>query len=295
MMESCVVTTKTGVTEYLFSNRSTTPVVLLSGVGGSLYEWKEIITTSELSVLAYNRAGYGRSKSVKREGTVEEASHELHALLSELGITQKILLAGHSYGGLIAQDFAIRYPGAVLGVLLIDSTSINIERIDEVEHSDETTSDVYWIHKCEAYARMKREDLMNEIQPELPEKFKLWEREVQTALIDHETSPSMYRAVGAEIRHMPQSAKRLNTADFPDIPLTVIGRDGKFAADQQINAGLPKSEAIAFEEVWTELIHEQTSLSSRSVYIKAEGAGHNIPYDCPELIIKEMTRLHSRI
>ncbi|QHA92148.1 hypothetical protein GNK04_12315 [Bacillus sp. N1-1] len=47
------------------------------------------------------------------------------------------------YGGLITQDFAICYLGTVLGVLLIDSTSINIERIDEVDHSDEMTSDDY--------------------------------------------------------------------------------------------------------------------------------------------------------
>ncbi|QHA92147.1 hypothetical protein [Bacillus sp. N1-1] len=52
---------------------------------------------------------------------------------------------------------------------------------------------------------------------------------------------------------MAQCAKRLNKEGFPDIPLTVIGRDEEYSAEQQINAG-PKSEAIAFEEVWTELI-----------------------------------------
>ena len=94
---------------------------------------------------------------------------------------------------------------------------------------------------------------------------------------------------------MDQCAKRLSKEGFPDIPLTVFGRDGEYSAEQQIIAGLTKSEAIAFEEVWTELIQEQTNFSSRSVYIKAKGAGHNIPYDCPELIMRKMTRLYSRI
>ena len=294
MQNSSIISTNNGGIEYLFTNHHTTPIVLLSGIGGSLYEWKEMMT-SELTVLAYNRAGYGRSRFIKKESTVEEASFELFTLLSALEINQKVLLAGHSYGGLIAQDFAIRYPDLVSGVLLIDSTSINIERINEVEHSDETNSDDYWIQKCEAYASMTQQNLLKEIQPELPEKFKLWEREVQQALIAHETDPSLYRAVGSEIRHMSQSAKRLNKDSFPDIPLTVIGRDGADSAEKQICAGIPKSEAILFEKVWTELIQEQSSLSSRSVYIKAEGAGHNIPYDCPELILREMTRLYSRI
>ncbi len=50
-------------------------IVLLSGIGGSLYEWKERMT-SELTVLAYNRAGYVKSKSVTREGIVGEATLE---------------------------------------------------------------------------------------------------------------------------------------------------------------------------------------------------------------------------
>ena len=105
-MGSFVASTKNQLIEYLLSNHHTTPIVLLSGIGGTLYEWKEMMT-SELTVLAYNRAGYGKSKSVTREGTVKEASLELYALLSPLG-------------------------SAVLGVLLIDSTSINVERIERV-------------------------------------------------------------------------------------------------------------------------------------------------------------------
>ncbi|WP_226657723.1 hypothetical protein [Pseudalkalibacillus hwajinpoensis] len=33
MMESCVVTTKHGVIEYVLSNHTITPIVLLSGIG----------------------------------------------------------------------------------------------------------------------------------------------------------------------------------------------------------------------------------------------------------------------
>jgi hypothetical protein len=81
MMNSSVASTKNVVIEYLLSNHHTTPIVLLSGIGGSVYECKEMMT-SELTVLAYNRAGYGKSKSVTKEDSVEETSLELYALLS---------------------------------------------------------------------------------------------------------------------------------------------------------------------------------------------------------------------
>ncbi|WP_283154177.1 hypothetical protein [Guptibacillus hwajinpoensis] len=38
---------------------------------------------------------------------------------------------------LIAQDFAIRHPELVFGVLLIDATPMDVARIEEIENSDE--------------------------------------------------------------------------------------------------------------------------------------------------------------
>ena len=142
---------------------------------------------------------------------------------------------------------------------------------------------------------MTKEELIAELQPELPELFRKWEDDIQTALLDRDTIPVLYRAVGSEIRNMVSSANQLDKSNFTNLPLTVIGRDGERASKQQIKAGTPANEAGTFEEVWEELIFEQAQLATGSRYIKAKGSGHNIPYYCPELVIKEMSWLSQEL
>lgn len=289
-MKTSFVQTNKGVIEYFYSKGDSVPIVLLAGIGGSLYEWWDVIE-EHLTVLTYNRSGYGQSEWSEHERTLKIASEELDSLLQTLGIESKVILAGHSYGGLIAQDFAVRYPERIEGVVLIDATSMNIHRIDEIENSDETSTNEYWIEKCEKYSKLTSELLIKELELELLPKYKEWESHMQEALMNHETSPSLYRAVGSEIQHMGSCARLLKGEWFPDAPLIVIGRDPIHSSLQQIQAGLPELEAIAIEDIWSELIKEQTQLSKNATFIQAEGAGHNIPYDCPELIIQAMKQL----
>jgi len=66
MMDSFVASSKNGSVKYFLSHYHAMSIVLLSGIGGSLYEWKERMT-SELTVLAYNRAGYGKSSLLQEK------------------------------------------------------------------------------------------------------------------------------------------------------------------------------------------------------------------------------------
>ncbi len=282
--------TNSGVIEYFYSKGDSIPIVLLSGIGGSLYEWWDVFEAN-LDILAYNRSGYGLSEWNENERTLKIASEELDSLLHTLGIQNKVILVGHSYGGLIAQDFAMRYPDRIEGVILVDATSINIHRVDEVENSDETSTNEYWIEKCEEYSKLTSECLAEKLELELLPKHKEWGSHMQSALLKHETSPTLYRAVGSEIKLMVSCAGILKGEWFPDVPLIVIGRDPDHTLSQQVQAGLPEQEAIAFEDVWAELMKEQIQLSKHSTFIQAVGVGHNIPYDCPELIIKAMKQL----
>lgn len=128
---------------------------------------------------------------------------------------------------------------------------------------------------------MPKEELVADLQLELPELFRKWEDDIQIALLHHNTNPDLYRAVGSEIRNMVSSANQLDKSNFPNLPLTVIGRDGERASTQQIKEGTPANEAVTFKKVWEELIFEQEQLATGSRYIKAKESGHNIPYDCP--------------
>lgn len=106
-------------------------VVLEAGLGDSSTSWQTITRTlSEFSqVILYDRAGLGRStpRSIDTDTpiTANQAVTTLHSLLQKADIRPPYILVGHSLGGLYMQLFARKYPDAVRGIVLIDSTSSN--------------------------------------------------------------------------------------------------------------------------------------------------------------------------
>jgi pimeloyl-ACP methyl ester carboxylesterase len=78
-------------------------------------------------VLTYNRVGSGDSAFVGRALnapiTAEGSSRRLHRLLQRLYPKRKVILLGHSMGGLYAQYFARAYPHQLAGLVLIDAAS----------------------------------------------------------------------------------------------------------------------------------------------------------------------------
>ncbi len=67
-------------------------------------------------------------------------------LLNKLAIQEPFILIGHSYGGLCAQHFAMLHEDKLQALILVDSTSMNLHRLDELHLpiSDQTDSDDVW-------------------------------------------------------------------------------------------------------------------------------------------------------
>jgi pimeloyl-ACP methyl ester carboxylesterase len=84
--------------------------------------WLEQALAPHVRVLSYDRAGMGDSRSTAPL-TPEGLTRQLTALLSSLGIQQRVVVVGHSYGGLIAALHAAQAPAAVRAVVQIDPTS----------------------------------------------------------------------------------------------------------------------------------------------------------------------------
>jgi len=49
--------------------------------------------------------------------------------LNKIGIKDKFILVGHSFGGLCVQHYAKMYPYKLKGIMLIDSTSFNFKQL----------------------------------------------------------------------------------------------------------------------------------------------------------------------
>lgn len=101
-------------------------VVFESGFGQGAGAWKAVIEGlgPECRCIAYGRAGLGGSGSDGNAKTIDQHLADLDAVIATLAPGRKVVLVGHSYGGLLASEFARRHPGRVQGLVLVDPTTM---------------------------------------------------------------------------------------------------------------------------------------------------------------------------
>ncbi|CAM3342755.1 MULTISPECIES: alpha/beta hydrolase [Brevibacillus] len=108
--------------------------VLHGGPGGDHTGYKPGLTPlSEHMQLVYiDNRGSGHSDHGPQESySLENNVADIDALRRHLGL-EKIVLHGHSYGGMVAQEYALRYPEHVAGLLLL-TTSPSYEFLNKAK------------------------------------------------------------------------------------------------------------------------------------------------------------------
>jgi pimeloyl-ACP methyl ester carboxylesterase len=100
-------------------------VILESGLGAtsSSWGWIQPSVAKTTRVCAYDRAGMGWSDSSPAPRNAQNIAAELHTLLQNAQIPGPYVLAGWSYGGMYARQYAEQYPDEVVGMVLLDSSS----------------------------------------------------------------------------------------------------------------------------------------------------------------------------
>jgi pimeloyl-ACP methyl ester carboxylesterase len=275
-------------------------IFILTGMGCSFDEWYDIteILSKSNRVIMYHRPGLGESKIGIETRNTETTVKELNELILSLEITDPIILVGHSYGGLCAQHFAKIYSHSVAGLILIDSTSVDFKKLDELGLPvlDEGSTDEIWIEKCKSYSLMSKEDLRKDIQPSLSIKQKHLPTEIHQRLIDFQINPTLYKAMYCEIENWSKDADTINElGDLSNLPLIVIGRDKDYCIDLGVEEGLPDWELKVFEEKWQELIINQAKLSSNSELIFAKQASHSIYLDRSDIVLSAISKMVEKV
>lgn len=94
-------------------------IIFLHGSPGQISNWKYQLRYFRdfYRVVAYDQRGYGESDKPP-EVSLEDYILDLHALISYLGVGDAVIV-GHSFGGMVAQEYASRYD--VRGLVLIGS------------------------------------------------------------------------------------------------------------------------------------------------------------------------------
>ena len=118
--------TTLGATDfYLHCMGTGSPTVLLeAGLGSTSDVWYQVQPQLARStrVCAYDRAGLGGSDPGPTPRTSATIVSELHTLLARAGIAGPYVLVGHSIAGYHLRLFAHRYPGTVVGMVLVDAS-----------------------------------------------------------------------------------------------------------------------------------------------------------------------------
>ncbi len=120
------------LTAYSKINNSKYLVVFESGLGDNHTIWDEKSVATKISsksdVLLYDRAGYGKSEKGKEPRNIAKLSEELDSVINKFSNGRKIILVGHSLGGFIIRDYAIKNPTKIAGLLFIDPSHETFNR-----------------------------------------------------------------------------------------------------------------------------------------------------------------------
>jgi esterase len=109
---------------YYEESGSGAPILGIHGGGSSAVFWEDAAAQlSELGrVIVYDRRGSNRSErpDAYEVTSVREHADDALALMRALDAEPAVLI-GRSYGGTVALDLALRHPGSVLGVALLEA------------------------------------------------------------------------------------------------------------------------------------------------------------------------------
>ncbi|WP_372868949.1 alpha/beta fold hydrolase [Planomicrobium okeanokoites] len=268
-----------------------TPILILTGMGCSFDEWVEVAEALSKTnrIIMFHRPGLGESEIEVENRTTTSTVEEVHRLLAILEIAEPVVMVGHSYGGLCAQHFTKIYLHEVRALVLVDSTSHDLEKLDVLDLPvlNQNFSDEEWLEDCQANADLTEKELRKIILPILTENQKRLPLPVQERLINFQQKPNLYKAMKSEAENWKADAKIIKQlGPFPDTPLLVIGRDKEYVIQQGVEEGLPEAELLLLENTWEQLIKEQAELSKMSRVTFAEKSGHSIHLDRPDYIIE---------
>ena len=99
-------------------------VTLSHSLACNLGMWNEQMEalTKKYKVLRYDSRGHGGTDAPLGAYTLEQMADDAHVMLGVLGI-KRTHWVGLSMGGMIAQTFALKYPGVFQSMVLADTTS----------------------------------------------------------------------------------------------------------------------------------------------------------------------------
>lgn len=279
---------------HLTGPKTTPPVILEAGIAATSLSWGlvEPQIANFAQVLTYDRAGLGWSDPSPHPRTVPHLVDELRALLEKLNLASPRILVAHSFGGLIALDYAARFPAEVAALILIDPPGIAEWANPSRSHRAMLARGIFLSRCGEALARIGvvrftlnrlaagarsmpklvaratsggdgqafTERMVGEIQ-KLP-------RELWPVIQSHWSDPKCFRAMAGYLDSLPESAAALlRDASRIQAALLILSAANASASQRADHERLQKISPAGRLEVM-------------------EGANHWVQLDRPEKVVQ---------
>jgi pimeloyl-ACP methyl ester carboxylesterase len=268
------------------AGRGSPTVVLEAGISAtSLSWWLVQAGIAQFSrVIAYDRAGLGWSDPGRVERTPSAIARELRAVLSAAGAPPPYIIAGHSFGGLVAQSFAGAYRGETAGIVLVDPLPASdwhpltperarmLRRAIVLSRRGALLGRIGVVRGCLALASSGRgvvpklaghlasgragSNFMSRMAGEI----RKLPPGAWPVVASHWSNPKSFDAMAEHLRSLPESARELCSAAPLDMPATVITA--------------------------AHVTYDPAPLLPHARRIVAEGSGHWVQLDQPELVVE---------
>jgi pimeloyl-ACP methyl ester carboxylesterase len=258
-------------------------VVMEAAIGetGLLWSLVQPTVAQRSRACVYDRAGLGWSDARPKPRTALVMVEELRRLLANAEVPGPYVLVGHSFGGLLVQLYAARYPQEVAGLVLVDSAHEQQYRRAPREIRE-------LVPQLEEQARQQFEALkalivsgsvdagMLPVPPGLPasaaETFRALvaasPKHVETFIAEQQAVAAIHAELAADI------------TSLGDLPLIVLSHGQPMAMP-----GLAPEVNQAYEQLWQQLQAELAALSSRGRLVVAQDSGHYLQLEQPQLVI----------
>lgn len=245
-------------------------VVLESGMAGNFLDWTKVQPALSPSrrVCAYDRAGAGFSSRTARPRTAADITEELHALVRAAEVPRPFVIAGHSFGGLLAISYARQFPADVAGLVLVDSM-VPDQFARFAKAGVELNLDPHMVLGRTAGAAAAYG---------LPQALR-------AEAIDLATADKARVFVVREMSFMVASAEQVRDAGLPRLPSRVLVH-----GDHEWDGAYPDGR---MERTWTDLQDEMARAIGAPPPIVAANSGHQIALDAPDLVVAAIRDLDS--
>ncbi len=238
-------------------------------------------------VCTYDRAGYAWSEPGPKPRTYDQINLDLHLALHKLGEKGPYVLVGHSFGGPVIHNYALRYRQEVAGLVFAESVGAahriimgkKTARIadfaqkkpipephDSMLPSDKPSLD----GKPPSPEALKIEPPYDKLSPELQQAH-VWAM-AQRALNDAENSEREWSS-----EYLAQWLASEQKGSLGDLPIIVLARkEGGYGNDHDVSAEELERQRRAEHE-------EMAAFSSRGKLLYVDG-GHEQELEAPEAV-----------